>query len=767
MLAVILPPLGRSWLGLLFTLCLSLLFYSSCSESGNSNAAAPSTLDGRQEMIRALADIASKIDVHQNPFAAKASIDHLNQLIASAANPADRLNAQIRKGIVLLEYGDEPGAVSTLEDVLDAVKDNPKARIPALYWLGVAYLRLAERNNCVNGHTADACIFPLQKSGIHKDKSAAKKAIETFQTFLTESPDNPNYYDGLWLLNIAYMATGEYPGKVPKKWLLPDLKKPDHIIKPFTDVSVCMQISVNNRSGGSIVDDFNNDGLLDLVISGWDIGEDAMYFFKNNGDGTFSDLSQSSGLSQFKGGLNIQQTDFNNDGHLDIWVLRGAWQGSTGPYGEQPNSLMRNNGDGTFTDVTIAAGLWSLCPTQTSTWNDFNHDGWLDLFIGNETQPIGGKNYPCQLYINQQNGTFTEVASEAGIQLTIFAKGVTSGDYDNDGWADLFLSSMEGRKVLLRNIAQAGKVPKFEDATAKAGFASEIYPSFPTFFFDYDNDGWLDLFVCNYDFDKANSHYFAREALGFPLDGSGMPFIYHNNGDGTFTNTSKAVGIQKTAFAMSANFGDFNNDGFLDIYLGTGNPLYQSIVPNKLFMNLGGQKFADATVSSRTGNLQKGHGISIADINNDGHQDIHIDMGGAYRGDAYPNSLYLNPGQGRNNWIYLKLEGTKTNHAGIGAKITLTFKENGSSRMIYRELNSGGSFGSSPLRREIGVGAADIIDEIRIVWPASGATQVLTNVPVNQYLLIREGTEGSAKLPLPSINISSNGSDMPMCAPAI
>lgn len=765
MRAAFLPSPRQGWTTLLFFFLLCMFVFNSCSDSNSSPTSAQST-SGPQDMVSSLADIAAKIDVSQNPFAAKAALDHLNQLIASAVNPADRLNAQIRKGIVLLEYGNEQEAVNTLETVLDQVKDNPKARIPTLYWLGTAYLRLAERKNCVNGHSEDACIFPLQNSGIHKDKSAAKKAIETFQAFLTESPDNPNYYDGLWLLNIAYMASGEYPGKVPGKWLLPGLKKPDHVIKPFTDVSVCLKVSVNNRSGGSIVDDFDNDGLLDLVISGWDIGEDVMYLFKNNGDGTFSDLSQASGLSRFKGGLNIQQTDYNNDGYLDIWVLRGAWQGSTGPYGEQPNSLLRNNGDGTFTDVTIAAGLWSLCPTQTATWNDFNHDGWLDLFIGNETQSIGGKNYPCQLYINQQNGTFTEVAAQAGIQVTIFAKGVASGDYDNDGWADLFLSSMDGKKMLLRNSAQTGKVPKFEDVTAKAGFASEIYPSFPTFFFDYDNDGWLDLFVCNYDFDKANSHYFAREALGLPSNGEGMPFIYHNNGDGTFTNTSQSLNIRKTAFAMSANFGDFDHDGFLDIYLGTGNPLYQSIVPNKLFMNLGGKTFADATVSSRTGNLQKGHGISIADIDNDGDQDIHIDMGGAYRGDAYPNALYLNPGQGRNNWIYLRLEGTKSNKASIGAKITVKFRENGVERMVYRELNSGGSFGSSPLRREIGLGSATIIDEIRITWPVSGITQVLNNVEPNQLLHIVEGKEGFSNLPLKKFTVETNTSGMPMCAPA-
>lgn len=140
---------------------------------------------------------------------------------------------------------------------------------------------------------------------------------------------------------------------------------PDYpAMKPFVDIATDIKVMVNNRAGGSIVDDFDNDGDLDLVTSGWDVGVDAMHYFRNEGNGSFTDLSKESGLKAFNGGLNIQQTDYNNDGLLDIWVLRGAWQGQGGIYGEQPNSLMRNNGDGTFTDVTIETGLLSACPTQ-------------------------------------------------------------------------------------------------------------------------------------------------------------------------------------------------------------------------------------------------------------------------------------------------------------------------------------------------------------------------------------------------------------------
>ena len=225
--------------------------------------------------------------------------------------------------------------------------------------------------------------------------------------------------------------------------------------------------------------------------------------------------------------------------------------------------------------------------------------------------------------------------------------------------------------------------------------------------------------------------------------------------------------MKTTVFAMGSNFGDVNNDGWLDMYLATGNPSYRSLVPNKLFVNVEGKKFADATNSSRTGNLQKGHGMSFADLDNDGDQDIHADMGGAYRGDAYPNSLYINPGQNDNHWIYLQLEGTKSNRAGIGAKITVKFREKGKQRMVYRELNSGGSFGCSPLRREIGIGQATVIDEITIKWPASGITQVLKNVQPNQLIKIKEGQEGFAPAPLNQLTFKKADGTIPMCAPAM
>jgi len=720
------------------------------------------TQDGQQKMLQIIAELQKKINVPQNTYASGAKIAQCDAELAVTKDPNARLNILLKKAVFLLEFGDEVQAVALFEQVLNTAKPSKEARKSLLFHLGTAYLRLAERNNCVTGHTADACIMPIQGKGIHQDQMAARKAIKVFEAILTDDPQN---YDALWILNLCYMTVGEYPQKVPKPWLVPGLDAPDYPVRPFAEMAADLKVMTNTSAGGSIVEDFDNDGYLDIVTSTWELG-DPMHYFKNNGDGTFSDLSGKSGLAAFTGGLNIQQTDYNNDGFLDIWVLRGAWQGQGGPYGEQPNSLLRNNGDGTFTDVTIDAGLLSFHPTQTATWNDFNNDGWLDLFVANESMPGAAAPHLCEFFINNKNGTFKNVAKDWGIEIAMFVKGVASGDYDNDGWPDLFFSTMNGQKKLLRNQGLSGGKVVFEDVTKKAGFANELYRSFPTWFFDYDNDGWLDIFVCNYEFEKPLSFHAAKEALHPSSDMDGKAVIYHNNQNGTFSNVTERMGINKINFAMGANFGDINNDGWLDMYLSTGNLKYRSLVPNKLYVNLEGKKFADATNSSRMGNLQKGHGVSFGDLDNDGDQDIHNDLGGSYRGDLYPSSLYINPGQNDNNWIYLKLEGTKSNRAAIGTKITVKFRENGKQRMVYRELNSGGSFGSSPLRREIGIGQATMIDEITIQWPTSGITQAFKNVKPNQLLKIKEGQEGFEVEAMNKMIFRLADGSIPMCAPA-
>ncbi|HMX86352.1 MAG TPA: CRTAC1 family protein, partial [Saprospiraceae bacterium] len=243
--------------------------------------------------------------------------------------------------------------------------------------------------------------------------------------------------------------------------------------------------------------------------------------------------------------------------------------------------------------------------------------------------------------------------------------------------------------------------------------------------------------------------------------------LYHNNQNGTFSEVSGQMHLNQPVFAMAANFGDFDNDGWLDMFMSTGNPNYRSLIPNRLYKNMGGTDFMEVTYSARVGNLQKGHGVAFADINNNGDQDIYVNIGGAYEGDAFNSAFYLNPGQNDNNWITMQLEGVKSNKAAIGARIRLKFTDNGKQRFVYRDLNSGGSFGSSPLRREIGLGQAKMIDEIQIKWPASGTVQTITNIKPNQFIKITEGKEGYSTINLKNIVFKYKSGGIPMCAPRV
>jgi len=297
---------------------------------------------------------------------------------------------------------------------------------------------------------------------------------------------------------------------------------------------------------------------------------------------------------------------------------------------------------------------------------------------------------------------------------------------------------MNGNKILLKNESGKNGNVTFEDVSKQAGLSNNLTRSFPTWFWDYDNDGWLDILVCGYEFTQSLSYYAGAEAVQLPVGNAGKVFLFRNKHDGTFEDVTAKVGLNKIAFAMGSNFGDIDNDGFLDFYLGTGNPQLKSVVPNKLFKNINGKSFLDVTTSARVGNLQKGHAVSFADLDNDGNEDIYIKMGGAYTADAYENSLYLNPGQNSNHWINLSLQGTFSNRAAIGARIKIIFKDNSIERVVCRDVNSGGSFGSNPLAQHIGLGQATLVEKIEITWPGTGKTQVLENLPVDTNIKIKE-----------------------------
>ena len=257
-----------------------------------------------------------------------------------------------------------------------------------------------------------------------------------------------------------------------------------------------------------------------------------------------------------------------------------------------------------------------------------------------------------------------------------FVKGVAWGDFNNDGLPDLYISRKEEPNLLYRNDGPRDKKSpdasrwQFTDVTEQANVAEPLH-SFATFFFDYDNDGWPDLFVAGFWMENLND-VGAFEMKKFSR--AETPRLYHNNRNGTFSDVSRQLHLDRAILVMGANFGDLDNDGWLDVYLGTGDPAYEALLPNRMFRNNEGKSFQDVTTSAGLGHLQKGHGIAFADVDNDGDEDVFEVMGGALPGDAYPSALFENPGHPGNHWITLELEGVQTNRAAFGARICVLVK---------------------------------------------------------------------------------------------
>jgi len=600
--------------------------------------------------------------------------------------------------------------------------------------LSVSYLRLGEQENCIHHHNGESCIIPITGGGIYTITEATESAIDEYTNILEQYPD---HLLSKWLLNIAYMALGHYPDSIPQQHLISTLaSRSDYDIKKFNNIGLELPIGTSGLAGGCCVEDFDNDGFLDVIVSSMDINDNLQYF-KNDGKGSFENITGAAGLKGQLGGLNLIHADYNNDGYADLLVLRGGWfrKGT----GEHPNSLLRNNGDGTFTDVTIEAGLLSFRPTQTAVWSDFNNNGWLDLFIGNETWAGDTTTYPNQLYQNQKDGTFMDITKRAGIHALGYVKGVTSGDYNNDNLPDLYISRFGELNVLYRNDGpDENGICRFTDITESAGVGDPVF-SFPVWFWDYNNDGWEDLFVSTYDYDGAPDDII-REYLGSPIKPLSYSCLYKNNGDGTFSNVAEEVGLNKVLFTMGCNFGDLDNDGFLDFFVGTGAPDLRNVFPNRMFRNDGGSVFQEVTESGGFGHLQKGHGIAFCDIDNDGDQDVYAVMGGAYSGDYFQNALFQNPGHG-NNWITLKLEGAESNKMAVGTRVTVVLNSNDEIRKIHRTVSTGGSFGSTSLQLEIGLGQANEIYELLIYWPVSEVQQYFKGIEANQFIRIREDSD--------------------------
>ncbi|HEY1794433.1 MAG TPA: CRTAC1 family protein [Opitutaceae bacterium] len=707
----------------------------------------PAQPDSNRRMAELLSKITAEGDPLKNPFRNAEQAQLLRDVLAKATDRTVILQTRMRLAWQLLDSGEPEAALKEYEVIrrrMDEDKVPPEQRMEP-EWLGfqaICHLRVGEIENCVANHNSASCMFPIRGGGVHTLQRGSRAAVVVLLELLGKYPGDLR---ARWLLNIAYMTLGEYPSGVPEQWLLePSLFASGHDIGAFPDVAAQVGLDINGLAGGLVLEDFDGDGFLDIMVSNWAV-DGQLRVFRNNGDGTFTERTESAGLSGLTGGLNMIQCDYNNDGHMDVLVLRGAWLAGEGKY---PFSLLRNNGDFTFTDVTEAAGLLRFHPTQAAVWFDYNNDGWIDLFVANESTAASGPQ-GCELFRNNGDGTFTECAAESGLNLNGFFKAVVSADYNNDGRPDLFLSRLDGDKMLLRNDGPDGPDAsprakwKFTNVADDAG-VTEPPTTFTCWFFDYNNDGWEDIIVCGYAIQDVGD--IAADYLGLPYSGQRAK-LYRNNGDGTFTDVSHESGVAKMLLTMGANFGDLDNDGWLDFYVGTGNPDLSVIVPNRMFWNDGGRRFVDVTTSGGFGQLQKGHAIAFGDINNDGTQDVYSVVGGAVESDKAHHQLFRNPGHG-NNWIKLKLEGVRTNRAAIGARVRVYALEGGVERVIHRTVCSGGSFGATTVRQEIGLGKASSVRKVEIFWPGSGATQVLTGLEPNAAYHVREGGASAARMPL-------------------
>jgi tetratricopeptide (TPR) repeat protein len=598
--------------------------------------------------------------------------------------------------------------------------------------IGGAYLHWAEMENGVYRNSGDMDLFPpVNPKESYEKKEESKLAIQYFTQYLTQDPSD---IEVKWLLNYAYSTLGEYPAGVPKAYLIPvsDFQSKEDIGR-FVDVAPAAGLNVMREAGGLAIDDFENNGLLDIVVSSMEVC-DPIKYFRNNGDGTFTDRTAQVGLADQLGALNIMQVDYNNDGCMDLFIPRGGWEYP------QRRSLLRNNCDGTFTDVTEASGLAdNVAQTNSARWVDIDNDGYLDLFIANE-------NSPSQLFHNKGDGTFEDISHSAGIDQTAFSKGVTAADYDQDGYVDFYVSNLYGANYLYHNNGNL----TFTDVARQAGVQAPLV-SFSTFFFDYDNDGWPDLFVASYPISVAES---IKTYLGLPHKAETLK-LYRNKHDGTFEDVTEKVGLDKVFMPMGSGFGDIRNDGFLSIYLGNGNPNYTALIPHTLLLNKEGKQFVDITASSGTGELHKGHAITFADLDRSGNVAIVAEIGGAVPGDAHTLRVFKNPGNS-NDWINMHLVGVKSNRSGVGAQIKVTVTDDGHTpRSIFRTVGETSSFGSQPMEQHIGLGHNARIVAIDVWWPATNSRQHFANVDKNQFIEIKEFATAVGKLSRQSFHLGA------------
>lgn len=502
--------------------------------------------------------------------------------------------------------------------------------------------------------------------------------------------------------------------------------------------------SIETMLGGVAVFDYNNDGLLDIFFTnGAAIPSlektDPSYWnrlYRNNGDGTFTDVTESAGLKGIGYSMGVAAGDYDNDGHVDLYVT-----------GVNRNQLFHNNGDGTFTDVTQKAGVEGMVPgigkawSVAAGWFDYNNDGLLDLFVVNylnyniktaRTCPVDGvpafcspndfQGTPNILYRNNGDGTFTDVSQQSHIsQYVGKGMGLAFGDYDNDGFMDVFVSNDTYQNFLLHNngdgtftdVAMLAGVQYNESGRNMAGMGAD--------FRDIDNDGKPDIFQTSMFGDSFQ--------------------LYHDTGDGQFQDISGASGLTLFSSRLTGwgtGIFDFDNDGYKDLFTADAEILDTSLkishrpfpLPNSLFHNRGNLTFEDwsARVGPDFARPAAHRGAAFGDLNNDGKLDIVVSVING------PPQLLMNRSTAPNHWIILKLVGTKSNRDGLGTKVKITTAHGSQFNLATTAV---GYNSSSDKRVHFGLGNITVIDKIELAWP-SGIKQVLTNVKADQIVTVTE-----------------------------
>ena len=554
----------------------------------------------------------------------------------------------------------------------------------------------------------------------------------------------------LCLIAISWVATSK---------LLSSPPDPSPLIPTFQDQAAKAGITtvmvsgdpkekrflLESVGGGVAVLDYNNDGWMDLyVVNGGTVetaraGQGSRYpgaLYRNNRDGTFTDVTLAAGVRNSEWGKGALAADFNNDGWVDLYLCNLG-----------PNILFQNNRDGTFSNVTKRARVGDPRWSASAAAADYDRDGDLDLFVVNYLEydlnqlPVSGKfcsyrGIPVAcgprglkgagdtLYRNNGDGSFTDVSVAAGVHdpQGLYGLACVWGDYDNDGDADLFVANDTTPNLLYRNngdgtftdVAPGAGVAFSEDGREQAGMGAELE--------DLNNDGWLDLFVTNFSEDWNT--------------------LRLNQRGGLFDDITVASGIGEDSMrdlSWGAGFYDFNNDGFKDVFVANGH-IYPQVdkyglkisyrQPNKLYLNTGKPRLLNVSQQAGPG-LQiakSSRGAAFSDFNNDGSVDIAVAAL-----DETPLLLINQPLAGQ-NWLWVKLEGTKSNRSGVGARVTVKCGP----ETQTRETKAGGSFASSSdVRAHFGLGPCRHVDEIAVRWP-SGNVSTRKDVEAGQVVTVKE-----------------------------